>query len=87
MQDLNGGDIVQLRDDTKMWSGQKVWGRLQYGKEYEVLKITKQGHLLLQTKWGKTHYSAKLFNKIFKPELILPIDRLPELWARFGPKK
>ena len=87
MQEFNIGDIVKLRNETKKWSGQKVWGRLQYGKEYEVLKITKQGHLLLLTNWGKTFYSVKLFNKIFKPEVVLPLDRLPELFARFGPKK
>lgn len=84
MQDFNVGDIVQLRDDTKMWSGQTINGRLYYGKEYEVLKITKQGHLLLQTNWGKTFYSVKLFNKIIKHELVLPIDRLPELYEKYG---
>lgn len=87
MQEFNAGDIVQLRNETKLWSGQTVRGRLQYGKQYEVLKITKQGHLLLQTNWGKTFYSVNLFNKIYKPEVALPLDRLPELFARYGPKK
>jgi hypothetical protein len=81
------GDIVELRNETKTWAGQTVNGRLQYGTRYEVLKITKQGHLLLQTKWGKTHYSVKMFDKVFKPEIILPLNRLPELYEKYKDKK
>jgi hypothetical protein len=65
---VNIGDFVQLRNETKVWAGQIVHGRLEYDKRYEVLKITTQGHLLLQTKWGKTHYSIKLFNKMNSKE-------------------
>jgi chromosome segregation ATPase len=37
------------------------YGRLEEGKVYEVLKITKDGHVIVQTKWGKTHYAKEQF--------------------------
>jgi hypothetical protein len=64
--DFQAGDIVQLVD-TRIIGQTDNFGRLQYTKQYEVLRITKQGHLLIQTKWGKTHYSKNLFKLIRRP--------------------
>lgn len=63
--EFNVGDIVQLIDRRNKQTGQTgQLGRLDYLKQYEVLKITKEGHILIQTKWGKTHYSVNLFKRV-----------------------
>jgi len=61
--EFNINDKVQLKEETKRSHKQTKKGRLLYGKVYNVLKVTKQGHLLLQTEWGKTFYSKEKFNK------------------------
>ena len=66
---FNTGSFVTLlpRYSPKMFCGRMTrggYGRLQYGTVYEVRKITKQGHLMVDTPWGKMFYSKKLFKNV-----------------------
>lgn len=72
---FNVGDVVQLKPEARIWDGQTCFGRLDFLSQYQILKFTKRGHILLQTTHGKTHYSVKLFNKVLPPA-IKPIRKM-----------
>lgn len=58
---FNVGDKVKLKEKLRGTSTSGKFGRLRFGRVYEVLSITKQGHILLQTNFGKTHYAVHQF--------------------------